>query len=264
MHDIVSEMRLATLKASKAVLDIYRRGFETKTKSDSSPVTDADLASNRILKDRLGHFQGVGFLSEEEADDHSRLNYRQLFIVDPLDGTQDFVNHDDSFAINVALVDDRHPLIGFVAFPYHQTYCYAVRGMGSYYVDKEGKETRLHVSDRLDDLIYLSSKMHENQKEKDLVSFNQKKIREVIHAGASVKAYYLACGKGDASVRFTDMTKEWDVCAPELIVTEAGGIFLDTNLRPFEYNRMDVYNRDGYCMFNRKENEILLTAYEKK
>ena len=76
--------------------------------------------------------------------------------------------------------------------------------------------------------------------------------------GASTKSISLAKGDVDASVRFTDKTKEWDVCAPELIVREAGGIFLDSKLKPFVYNRKDVYNHDGYCMFNKKENEILL------
>ncbi len=99
---------------------------------------------------------------------------------------------------------------------------------------------------------------HENDEEKAVVQNHQDLIDHVIRAGASTKAILLALGKGDASIRYTDKTKEWDVCAPDLIVREAGGIFLDTKKKEFSYNKKDVYNHDGYCMFNRVENMVLL------
>lgn len=258
MEDIILSMRECILRANKAIKEIYERGFDVQIKSDDSPVTDADMESNRIIRSILNKYQDIGFLSEEEADDMSRLKKDMLFIVDPLDGTQDFVNHDDSFGVNLALVKDKKPIIAFIGFPYYQTYCYAIKGKGSFFVDANGKETRLHTSDRLSNLVFLSSKTHELDEERAVINRHSDLIKTVRYEGASIKAYLLAKGEGDVSVRYTKMTKEWDVCAPDLVVKEAGGIFVDTNLKEFVYNREDVYNHDGYCMFNRGENEVIL------
>lgn len=257
-NTVFEEMLSSVLEANQKVLEIYNSGYDIEIKSDNSPVTTADLTSNKILRSRLSVFEDIAWLSEEDVDDPSRLNKKYVFILDPLDGTQDFVNRDGSFAINLALVEDGKPIGSIISFPVFESYAYAIKGKGSYYVEKDGTKTRLHVSDRLDNLIYLSSKTHELESERQVVVRHQDKIAQVLHEGASRKAYFVASGKGDASVRYTNMTKEWDVCAPDLLVKEAGGIFLETNGNDFVYNRQDVYNRNGYCMFNRKENMFLL------
>lgn len=247
----------AACKASHEIMEIYKKGFHINLKEDKSPVTDADLASNKIIRQELSVLADIGWLSEEDADNMDRLNKKALFIIDPLDGTQDFVNHDDSFGINIALVIDHHPVCSVVAIPAMNSYAYAILNQGSFY-HHDDKEERLHVSDRIKDLILVQSKTHHLPSEEDILRRHASLIKEVRFMGASTKSISLARGDVDASVRFTDKTKEWDVCAPELIVREAGGIFLDSKLKPFVYNRKDVYNHDGYCMFNKKENEILL------
>lgn len=247
----------ACQKASKEIMRIYSKGFHVDLKEDKSPVTDADLASNKILRAELSQFSSIGWLSEEDADNKERLTKKALFIVDPLDGTEDFVQRDGSFGINIALVVDRKPVVSVVGVPALDSYAYAIKGQGSYYVS-QGKEERLHVSDKLKDLILVQSKTHSYKEELAVIERHKDIIKDVTYLGASLKAIALAQGKVDASVRFTPYTKEWDVCAPELIVTEAGGIFTDSKLNEFIYNREDVYNHDGYSMFNRVENEILL------
>lgn len=247
-------MILAGKSASKEVMRIYSTGFNVSKKNDASPVTDADLASNKILSKILSQFNEIAWLSEEDADDMTRLNNDLVFIVDPLDGTTDFVNHDDSFGINIALTYKKHPVCSVVMIPAQNTYAYALKGKGTFFVASDGTETKLHVSDRTQDLIFLVSKTHREPKEDLLLNQNLDSIKEIIPMGASTKAVYLASGKADCSIRFTTQTKEWDICAPELIVTEAGGLFVDTLKHSFEYNRIDVYNKNGYCMFNRQEN----------
>lgn len=247
----------AAVKASHRIMEIYQKGFHINLKEDKSPVTDADLASNQIIRNELSSFSDIAWLSEEDADNMDRLEKKAIFIIDPLDGTQDFVNHDNSFGINIALVVDHHPVCSVVAVPALDSYAYAIIGQGSFY-HHDGTEERLHVSDRTENLILVQSKTHHLPSEEAIIRRHASLIKEVRFMGASTKCISLAKGDVDASVRFTDMTKEWDVCAPELIVKEAGGIFLDSKLKPFVYNRKDVYNHDGYCMFNRKENEILL------
>lgn len=258
MDEILKTMIKAASLASAKVMEIYESGFKVQIKGDYSPVTDADLASDKIIRETLSVFSDISFLSEEEEDDLTRLKKRSLFVVDPLDGTQDFVNQDGSFGINIAFVVDHEPVLAVIALPACHQIAYAIKNEGSYLIDKDGTTRRIHVSDRKSDLIFLSSKTHELEEEKQVYLKHASLIKEVVRYGASEKAVRLAMGEADASIRYTDQTKEWDVCAPDLLVREAGGIFADTKLNPFRYNREDVYNHDGYCMFNRAENTILL------
>lgn len=248
----------ACKRASEEILKIYQKDFHIEIKPDHSPVTEADLASNRIIKKELSQFKDVGWLSEEDADDLSRLEKRALFIVDPLDGTQDFVNRDDSFGINIALVIDNKPVVSVVGVPAKKSYAYAIKDEGCFYVENN-QTSKLHVSDRTQSIILVQSMTHVLDREKAIENKYKERIKKVVHLGASTKMIALAKGDVDCSVRYTDKTKEWDVCAPELLVTEAGGIFLDTDLKPFSYNRKNVYNTKGYCMLNRIENAFLLT-----
>lgn len=258
IEEIIRDMEHAIVEASKEVMRIYREGFHVETKSDNSPVTDADLASNRIIHSHLDRYTDIGWLSEEDQDDSSRMDKKYVFVVDPLDGTQDFVNHDNTFAINLALVKENRPLIAFIGVPFLQSFAYAYRGRGAYVISADHSRSKLHVSDRRDHLVYLASKTNETGKEKLVIERHQDRIESVIRSGASTKAILLALGKGDCSVRYTDKTKEWDICASDLIVQEAGGIFLDTKKKEFLYNKKDVVNHDGYCMFNMVDNMDLL------
>lgn len=250
----------AAKAAAKEIYAIYQRNFHIEYKSDNSPVTDADLASDKIIRERLCCFSSIAWLSEEDKDDLSRLDKRALFVVDPLDGTSDFVARDDSFCLNIALVIDRQPVAGVIMCPCSGDFAYALQGKGSYFV-QNGVERQIHVSDRLDHLIAIESKTHRLPEEEAILTHNKDKIDKVVYYGASTKAIYLACGEADFSIRFITKTKEWDVCASDLIVTEAGGIFTDSRLHRFVYNRKDVVNRDGYSMFNRVENTKLLKEY---
>lgn len=253
-------MIAAGKEASQEVLRIYQKGFQVHIKEDNSPVTDADLASDKILRNRLSSFTDIGWLSEEDQDNLERLKKKAVFVIDPLDGTADFVSRDDSFGINIALIYDHKPVVSVIMVPALQEYAYAIKGKGAFFVDKDGKEERLHVSSRKDHLIYLISKSHVMEEEKRVYETKHKEmIAKVVASGASTKAILLAMGKADASIRYTPHTKEWDVCAPDLLVQEAGGVFVDSKTRkPFFYNREDVYNHNGYSMFNLKENMILL------
>lgn len=257
-EDVLQCMIQTAREASAEVLRIYKKGFSVNSKEDKSPVTDADLASNRIIRDMLSVFNDFGWLSEEDVDNEDRLLKRNVFVVDPLDGTQDFVNKNGSFGINIALVSDGIPVAAVVAVPVESSYAFALKGKGSFYVDSNGNTSQMHVSDRTDSLRVLISKSHLIKSEQDVLDKYRNRISEIIELGASLKAIALARGDAEVSIRFTSKTKEWDICAPELIVTEAGGIFEDTKKNKFRYNKSDVHNHNGYCMFNRKENEFLL------
>ncbi len=258
MNDRLGKMIEAGRKASEIISTIYRRTFKIAYKEDKSPVTEADLASDALIQETLSGFEDCYYLSEEKKDDLRRLSYEKVFIVDPLDGTQDFVNHDGSFSVNIAYCERGIPRIGVIALPLESVIVYAVKGEGSYIIRKDGSQEKIHVSDRTDHLIMMMSMTHIMPAEEELIERHKDRIAEVRKGGASSKAVALAMGEADCSVRYTDMTKEWDVCAPDIIVREAGGIFADTNLNGFTYNKKDVYNHDGYAMLNRIENKFLL------
>lgn len=255
---ILSKMKEACLKASKEIMSLYNlKNYKVETKEDNSPVTTADLNSNRIIHDVLSEFKDIAFLSEEDNDDKKRMNSDYVFIVDPLDGTSDFVNRDNSFSINLALVYQGLPIISIIGLPYLNGYCYALKNKGAYSVI-DFKENKLHVSNKKENLILVESMTHTNEKENEIYKRHKNKIDKTIKAGASTKAYLIASSQADVSIRYTSMTKEWDTCACDLIITESGGYFTDTKLKTFTYNKKDVYNHDGYCMFNCKENFELL------
>lgn len=255
---ILSKMKEACLKASKEIMSLYNlKNYKVDLKEDNSPVTTADLNSNRIIHEVLSEFDDIAFLSEEDNDDIKRMNSDYVFIVDPLDGTSDFVNRDNSFSINLALVYKGIPVISVIGLPPLNGYCFALKDKGCYCVI-DSKENKLHVSDKKENLILVESMTHTNEKEKDIYNRHKSRIEKTIKAGASTKAYLIASGQADVSIRYTSMTKEWDTCACDLIITESGGFFTDTNLKSFSYNKKDVYNHDGYCMFNSKENFDLL------
>ena len=118
----LSEMIKVAKEVSSLVLDIYHKGFTVEIKEDNSPVTDADKSSDQVIRSHLLKcFPNHAFLSEEEADDLSRLDKDFVFIIDPLDGTKDFVNHDDEFAINLALCYKHEIVASVTAIPvYHK------------------------------------------------------------------------------------------------------------------------------------------------
>ena len=254
LDQVFLAMLTALQKASRKVFEISKRSFTIEIKEDQSPVTEADFASNQIIKNELKCFP-IAWLSEEDSDSLSRLEEEYVFVVDPLDGTEDFVKRDGSYGINLALVKDHRVIIGMVACPERNLLCYARENQGTILRYGDGREERIHVSTRKDHLRAFVSKTHFDQREEEALNRHKDLIEQVIPLGACNKALELARGNGEICLRYTDKTKEWDVCAPDLIVREAGGIFVDTLGKPFVYNRKDVYNRNGYFMANCVENE---------
>jgi 3'(2'), 5'-bisphosphate nucleotidase len=256
-------------KSSALIMNYYKSGFKVETKSDNSPVTDADKASDKLIRDTLlNKFPNIGMLTEEDSDDKKRLMKHDVFVIDPLDGTMDYVAKDNMFAVNMALVHDHIPVVGVVAIPYESTIYFAVKGYGAYVV-KPGEMIKvLRVSDRKKNLIILNSVFHKTPEILALMKEYPDKIKDIQYIGSALKACLIAEGKGDICYSMGCGTKEWDTCAPQLIVEEAGGIYKSNNGEEIVYNRDDVYNRDGFMILNRFDNDILnqrkQKQYEKK
>ena len=247
-------------EASKLVLDIYNSSsFDVEIKEDNSPVTKADKEADKLIVSSLKkYFPDDGFLSEESLDDKSRLNKSRVWIIDPVDGTKEFVAHTGDFTINIALSIDHVASFGVIAIPVTGEIYFAVKEMGSYYLkDKDSKPIRIHCNDKINDLTTLVSRFHCNEIEQEMIKKHNDVIKHQKVVGATIKGCLIAQGLAEMSYRFSSNTKEWDTCAMQVIVEEAGGYILKFDKTPIRYNRQDVYNKDGYLIINRIENFLL-------
>ena len=253
----LQEAKNAAMLAAKAVMEIYDKHYEVQIKDDNSPVTIADQMADEIIRNYLkSQFPDHAFLTEESLDDKSRLTNDFVWIIDPIDGTKDFIAHNDEFTINVALAYRHQIVVGVVMMPaLNETY-FASRGNGSFKETPIGVK-RIHVNKKTDDLTVLFSRFHVMEAEQALTVKHSDRIKHTATFGSCLKACRIAEGKAEITYRLSGGTKEWDTAASHIVVEEAGGIFLKPNGEAISYNREDVYNREGYVIVNRKENILL-------
>lgn len=248
----------AGLLAKDKIMEFYNHGFDVEIKEDDSPVTIADKTADKMIKEYLSNlFLTHAFLTEESEDNLERLNNDFVWIVDPVDGTKDFVAKDGQFTTNIALAYKHEIVVGVVIAPAINQYYYAMKGHGAYFVDENGHETKIHVNDKTDDLLVLTSVFHVTKGELELIEKHNDKITSSRGVGSSLKACTIAKGEAELSYRLSAGTKEWDTAACDIIVKEAGGLFVKPDGTNITYNREDVYNREGYVITNRKENILL-------
>ncbi|MCD8204641.1 MAG: 3'(2'),5'-bisphosphate nucleotidase CysQ [Coprobacillus sp.] len=242
----------------KIILDVYyNENFTVETKSDNSPVTIADTKSDQYIRKTLSKaYPTYGLLTEECEDDLSRLDKEYVWIADPLDGTKDFVAKDDGFVINIALIHKHEIVLGVVCIPALDQIYWAIKGEGAYKRVND-VDIPIHVNNKKDNLLCLASVFHFTEAEGDLIKKHSDVITRVAQCGSSIKAVRIAEGEAEISYRLNPNTKEWDTAAPEIIVREAGGVYVKPDHTNYEYNRKDVYNREGYIIANCLENVLL-------
>lgn len=261
----------AFYRAAAHIMEIYARDFTVKYKEDASPVTEADQGANQIIIQILSAaYPSYAILAEETAEKDSekqaRLANPYCFIVDPLDGTKEFVAHVDQFSINIALAYHHEILAGAVFSPTENLLYYAVRGLGAYRTLTDGKtppqffdeRERIHVSRRTEQLVAMVSRSHIDEKTRLFLDSAAGKISHIISAGSALKGCRIAAGEADIYYRM-GLTMEWDTAANQVIVEEAGGEMrqLDAERSPFTYNRVNSLNANGFYILNRPENNLV-------
>ncbi|MBX3158285.1 MAG: 3'(2'),5'-bisphosphate nucleotidase CysQ [Deltaproteobacteria bacterium] len=242
----------AAREAGELIAGFYDRGgIAVETKADASPVTQADRdASERIVALLAAAFPGDAILSEEVPDDGRRLAARRVWIVDPLDGTRDFVARTGEFSVHVGLAVDGEAVVGAVYQPVTRKMFAARAGGGAWMEAAAGGERRaLRVSARADlpDLRVGVSRLN-------LASALGRCLDDhgipKLAMGASVKHMAVAAGELEAAVNLGPGEQEWDTCAPEVILREAGGAFSDGDGRAFRYNQPDLGHHRGSVASN--------------
>jgi 3'(2'), 5'-bisphosphate nucleotidase len=227
-------------RAGKAILEIYRQDFEVYSKADASPLTQADLASHRIICDALsGLTPDIPLLSEESAgiDFPTRAGWKCYWLIDPLDGTREFVNRNGEFTVNIALIDGHDPQLGVVHVPVTGVTYTGVVGHGAARRVPGQPTQPIEVRRPCGDPpVIVGSRSHANPRLQALLE--PLGDYEMVSMGSSLKFCLLAEGKADFYPRLGP-TSEWDTAAAHAIVRAAGGDIITLDGRPLQYNCKD-------------------------
>ncbi|MBQ4353751.1 MAG: adenylyl-sulfate kinase, partial [Clostridia bacterium] len=208
-RELIGEMMNALLLASEKILEIYNSNYDIDYKDDKSPLTTADLASNEIITKHLRSvYPEYDILSEEEADASGRLsNNAGVFILDPIDGTKEFINRNGEFCVSLGFAVRNRVIAGVIAVPVQGLLYYAAEGMGAYkttfdQAHDHAKAQRLHVSDRTEQVIVVASRSHPDRQTAEILERNEKRILDTISVGSCLKGCYIAEGLADVHYRY--------------------------------------------------------------
>ncbi len=246
LTELIPDLLLIAQKAGDAILEIYHsEDFGTEHKNDDSPLTKADKAANVIICDGLKKLPLIyPIISEEnkEIDYQARKLWRRCWLVDPLDGTKEFIKRNGDFTVNIALVEEGEVILGVVGIPVSGELYWAIKGEGAFCV-KDGTEQKLESATfQTTDtgLKIVASRSHLNEETQNFINhFNQP---ELVSRGSALKFLLLAKGEAHVYPRIAP-TMEWDTAAAQVILEEAGGqLTVHETGKPMKYNRENLRN----------------------
>ncbi|MEG3765532.1 3'(2'),5'-bisphosphate nucleotidase CysQ [Alteromonas sp. 14N.309.X.WAT.G.H12] len=253
-HESLLELaKSAAIEAGEAVLTIYDKGdFDAYTKEDDSPVTSADYLANDIINKRLMEATPhIPILSEENkhAELDERRNWDRYWLIDPIDGTQEFIARSGDFAVNIALIENNEPVIGVIFWPPGQSLYYATKNKGAFKQTPD-EHRKIHVrklEDPLDSVVMIAISRRQSR-EKVFSRMSAKRIYQTLPLGScSLKSCFIAEGRADVFMRL-GITGEWDTGASQCIVTEAGGNILAANFQPLTYNQRETLENPDFIV----------------
>lgn len=237
--------KIAAKKAGNAIKKYYKAKYEIKEKSHKNPVTTADFEADRIIKDVLmSKFPSYGWLSEETVDSPLRLSKERVWVVDPLDGTKEFIEGVPNFVVSIALVDCGVPVIGIIYNPVLNELFYASKGNGAFFGEKK---IYCVAETEMKNMIILNSR---SETKKGLWIDYENSFKELKPVGSvAYKLGLTASGKADvfASLR---PKNEWDICAGNCIINEAGGKLIDLQGNQRIYNAKKTLIEPGLIAGN--------------
>ena len=232
---MIQKVIIIAKKASQEILKIYNSDtFDVEIKDDNSPVTKADLIANEIIINGLKEISNYPILTEESPIEYNiRKDWDTYWLVDPLDGTKDFIAKNGEFTINIALIKDNKPILGVVYIPVSNDVYFAETDQGAY---KNGE--KIFNNSQRKELIGSDSNFHSTKEvEEFFLKYNIKNIKKY---GSSIKICKLAEGKIDVYPRLNG-TKEWDTAASHIIANEAGCKLVDViSKKELLYNKQNI------------------------
>lgn len=252
------------IEAGEAIMNIYKDEIEVEIKSDSSPLTKADLISNEIIVNHLKNLcPNIPILSEESADIsyEIRSSWKNYWLVDPLDGTKEFLKKNGEFTVNIALINNHVSILGIVYAPAKKKLYWGTKSMGSFIIKENNKLEKLELRKDPNNTIKLVTSSSHPSKKLDSLLKNIKNY-EISQVGSSLKFCLLAENKFDCYPRFGP-TSEWDIAAGEAILNYAGGIVVDSNGDLIKYNTKDNYiNGDFIASVSNEVKDLVMKSID--
>ena len=253
-HELSVSLELAR-EAGAAILDLYEGPLDIEQKvgaDDREPVTQADKRANEIIVARLRQeFPEDGILAEESIATAHRLDKSRVWMIDPLDGTTGFIDGNGDFAVQIGLTENGECVLGVVYQPLTGVLYRAVRGGGTWIErpDYEPQQGRVSDHGEISTMRLAASRSHRSPRlDKVVQAFGLKE--EVLRGSVGIKVGLIVEQQCDLYVHLSPRTKQWDTCAPEVILHEAGGCITDLFGCPLRYNHADVQYRNGVVASN--------------
>jgi 3'(2'), 5'-bisphosphate nucleotidase len=247
---LIDQLVTLARNAGVAILSVYndREQFSQVTfKEDDSPLTLADRASHDILSQGLRQLTpDIPVLSEEGSGIpyETRRHWEYFWCVDPLDGTKEFLNRNDAFTVNVALVHRQTPVLGVIYVPVSGSLYYGSATTGSWKVTSDDASVRIHTDDQASEWIAVRSRLHSGPEETAIL--DRYPVTKQITAGSALKFCLVAEGSAHLYYRHGP-TMEWDTAAGHAIVEHSGGRFATLSGEPFLYNKASLVNGPFIC-----------------
>ena len=223
-------------RAATSILEVYAAPFDAEHKADGTPVTVADRRADRLIREGLRDIAAdIPIISEETPPPPvaERRSWARLWLVDPLDGTREFVRRSDEFTVNIALVEAGQPVLGVVLAPVSGIAWYAARGAGAWRRQGHAQPCRIHSRACPQTPVVAASRSRRNELVNEFL--RNLGIDEPTRVGSSIKTCLVAEGTADVYPGFS-VTSEWDTAAAQCVLEEAGGRLSDLRMQPLRYN----------------------------
>jgi len=252
----------AAQKAAECVLNIYKQDFSVSQKDDNEPITQADIQSNQVIAESISQSE-FPILSEESPDQkEKRLDSKKLWIIDPLDGTTDFVNKTGEFTIMIALVEKNQPIMGVISHPIENKLYVAQKGQGAFrYYKEEWMKLEVSTTSIISQCRAVGSRFHQSEQEKNFLKTLE--ISKFTSRGSSLKVLDICSAKAELYFTTSNKIKQWDTCASNSIISEAGGKMTDMSGQSLKYNTENVVHQNGILVTNNIIHQNIVEKYSK-
>jgi 3'(2'), 5'-bisphosphate nucleotidase len=237
-HPFFKSLHIIAKEAGSSIMATYNNNItNVNYKADNSPLTQADTNAHRIIQRELRKLKDIPIISEE-GDSHYTDSH-QYWLVDPLDGTKEFINRNGEFTVNIALIDHGYPTLGIVYAPVLSNFYIGGSSLGSIKILKNGDEQILTVTKPKKKIKVIASRSHLNQETKNFISNIQD--TDLVQSGSSLKFCLIAEGLADIYPRLAP-TSEWDTAAAQAVVEGAGGSVLTLGGLRVRYQKNNILN----------------------
>ena len=263
LQSYLEAVRNLASMAGEKILEVYQTEFAVETKDDLTPVTQADLLANEVILAGLKALTpDIPVISEEGClpSFAERSKWQRYWLVDPLDGTREFIQKNGEFTVNIALIENQQAILGVVYAPVLQLMYYAIKGEGSFKTSAHSQTEKIKVKNNCTTPVRVAGS--QSFTSNDFIDF-VRNIPEcsVINLGSALKSCLVAEGGADIYPRF-GLTSEWDTAATQCILEEAGGYLVDMDLQPLRYNTKDSLLNPHFLAFG--DNKMDWASYCEK